>query len=87
MVRLTDRPDMTLDAYCGCKTTMQHATIFIWISTFNGKLLISQSQFFGTRKFTLREQKFRMNFDIELSSKVGKKAGNTHISQDGGKYW
>ena len=23
MVRLTDRPDMTLDVYCGCKTTMQ----------------------------------------------------------------
>ena len=23
MVRLTDRPDMTLDVYCGRKTTMQ----------------------------------------------------------------
>ena len=23
MVRLTDRPDMTLDVYCGCKTTIQ----------------------------------------------------------------
>ena len=23
MVRLTDRPDMTLDVYCGCKTTTQ----------------------------------------------------------------
>ena len=22
-----------------------------------------------------------------FQSKVGKKAGNTHISQDGGKYW
>ena len=22
-----------------------------------------------------------------ISDKVGKKAGNTHISQDGGKYW
>ena len=26
VVRLTDRPDMTLDVYHGCKTTMQHAT-------------------------------------------------------------
>ena len=24
VVRLTDRPDMTLDVYRGCKTTMQH---------------------------------------------------------------
>ena len=24
---------------------------------------------------------------IQDCSKVGKKAGNTHISQDGGKYW
>ena len=24
VVRLTDRPDMTLDVYPGCKTTMQH---------------------------------------------------------------
>ena len=24
MVRLTDHPDMTLDVYRGCKTTMQH---------------------------------------------------------------
>ena len=23
VVRLTDRPDMTLDVYCGCKTTTQ----------------------------------------------------------------
>ena len=23
MVRLTDGPDMTLDVYCGCKTTIQ----------------------------------------------------------------
>ena len=27
VVWLTDRPDMTVDVYCGCKTTMQqHAT-------------------------------------------------------------
>ena len=26
VVRLTDRPDMTLDAYRGRKTTLQHAT-------------------------------------------------------------
>ena len=28
VVRLTDRPDMTLDVYRGRKTTMQHATVF-----------------------------------------------------------
>ena len=27
MVRLTDRPDMTLDVYRGRKTTMQHASV------------------------------------------------------------
>ena len=26
VVRLTDRPDMTLDVYRGCKTTMQQLT-------------------------------------------------------------
>ena len=27
VVRLTDRPDMTLDVYHGCKTTIQHYII------------------------------------------------------------
>ena len=27
MVRLTDRPDMTLDVYCGRKTTIQCITM------------------------------------------------------------
>ena len=27
MVRLTDRPDMTLDVYRGRKTTMQHLNV------------------------------------------------------------
>ena len=31
------------------------------------QLLISQSKFSGTRKFTLRFQKFGMNFDFEIS--------------------
>ena len=36
VVRLTDRPDMTLDVYQGCKTTMQHGSkgvpaIEIWL--------------------------------------------------------
>ena len=26
VVRLTDRPDMTLDVYRGCKTTVQYST-------------------------------------------------------------
>ena len=33
VVRLTDRPDMTLDVYRGRKTTMQH-TFVIGISVF-----------------------------------------------------
>ena len=29
MVRLTDRPDMTLDVYRGRKTTMQQLSLFL----------------------------------------------------------
>ena len=32
VVRLTDRPDMTLDVYRGCKTTIQYNTIYIYSS-------------------------------------------------------
>ena len=32
VVRLTDRPDMTLDVYRGRKTTMQHVTYFETLS-------------------------------------------------------
>ena len=53
VVRLTDRPDMTLDVYRGRKTTIQQ--------------LISQSKFSGTRKFTLRYQWFGVKFDFEIS--------------------
>ena len=35
--------------------------------TYNLKLLVSQSKFSGTRKFTLRYQYFGMNFDFEIS--------------------
>ena len=34
VVRLTDRPDMTLDVYSGCKTTMQHHDLVILPCTF-----------------------------------------------------
>ena len=33
VVRLTDRPDMTLDVYCGRKRTIQHITKWILIFT------------------------------------------------------
>ena len=36
---------------------------------------------------THRQGKLYMPFRHFLAGKVGKKAGNTHISQDGGKYW
>ena len=32
VVRLTDRPDMTLDVYCGRKTTIQHEIHFLFFS-------------------------------------------------------
>ena len=35
VVRLTDRPDMTLDVYRGRKTTMQHAMQLLSFSFFN----------------------------------------------------
>ena len=31
VVRLTDRPDMTLDVYLGCKTTIQHQLAIVLI--------------------------------------------------------
>ena len=31
VVRLTDRPDMTLDVYRGCKTTMQLPCTSVWM--------------------------------------------------------
>ena len=31
MVRLTDRPDMTLDVYRGCKTTIQQIILHILV--------------------------------------------------------
>ena len=32
VVRLTDRPDMTLDVYRGRKTTMEHGVFHLFIS-------------------------------------------------------
>ena len=32
VVRLTDRPDMTLDVYCGCKTTIQQQQVWCSLS-------------------------------------------------------
>ena len=60
MVRLTDRPDMTLDVYRGRKTTIQYNTIQYNTIQYNSssylKLLAPQSKLTGTRKFTLRYQ-------------------------------
>ena len=35
VVRLTDRPDMTLDVYRGCKTTMQQLQQTTFINSFS----------------------------------------------------
>ena len=49
VVRLTDRPDMTLDVNRGRKTTMQHATACLIQSNLNG------SNTFGTMKICSRQ--------------------------------
>ena len=41
VVRLTDRPDMTLDVYRGRKTTMQQQQQLIWIIVGQGLIAIS----------------------------------------------
>ena len=40
VVRLTDRPDMTLDVYCGCKTTIQQQQQSMTTSAFLKQKLI-----------------------------------------------
>ena len=40
VVRLTDRPDMTLDVYHGRKTTMQQQLSSQWRSTLKGQNLL-----------------------------------------------
>ena len=45
-----------------------HFPIFVHIlNDVISKLLVSPSKFSGTRKFTLRYQKFELNFDFEIS--------------------
>ena len=58
VIRLTDCPDMTLNVYGGRKTTTQQQQQSQ--SKNSSKLLISQSKFSGTRKFTLRYQQFEI---------------------------
>ena len=45
VVRLTDRPDMTLDVYCGCKTTIQqqHNVIPCHCRTFSNVIKVMPS--------------------------------------------
>ena len=47
VVRLTDRPDMTLDVYRGRKTTMQQQQqqILIWLVTLTNLKVIVKYQF------------------------------------------
>ena len=42
VVRLTDRPDMTLDVYCGRKTTKQQTTNQKGANPKDNKLLIEE---------------------------------------------
>ena len=53
MVRLTDRPDMTLDVYRGCKTTMQQQFLYKMFSL--SKQSTMQQQFLY-KMFSLSKQ-------------------------------
>ena len=57
VLRLTDHPDMTLDVYRGCKTTMQQKANQIW-GTLKGKnfLPIFILYFNGANCVTSKEQ-------------------------------
>ena len=46
MVRLTDRPDMTLDVYRGRKTTIQPTNLYL-----KGKTVISKSKIYSLKLF------------------------------------
>ena len=47
VVRLTDRPDMTLDVYRGRKTTMQQKQQQLYYGHFHIKLEVQKMQFLG----------------------------------------
>ena len=66
VVRLTDRPDMTLDVYRGRKTTMQQATsVLIWLQISIARVLL-----FGNTEFSAQNNKVTI---LGLSSKKKKK--------------
>ena len=58
VVRLTDRPDMTLDVYRGRKTTMQQQILRVFLPTFaNNKYLNGYSD----------NRSVQENFDLKTS--------------------
>ena len=68
MVRLTDRPDMTLDVYRGRKTTMQqNATLSLSLS-----LSLSIKTYIATKGNSQ---------DTEESGKEGKRKGKQHSNE------
>ena len=62
VVRLTDRPDMTLDVYCGRKTTIQQpltgvvllvkTTFFTLVTMFNVLLMVGTEMVWETRELS-----------------------------------
>ena len=42
VVRLTDRPEMTLDVYCGRKTTQQHSNVKVTVMGVTSDFLYTQ---------------------------------------------
>ena len=53
MVRLTDRPDMTIDVYRGRKTTMQQQQLLIYCNFLIRHNLVNVSKYMGLCMFFL----------------------------------
>ena len=69
VIRLTDRPDMTIDVYRGSKTTTTH-TQSTPRAEVHLKLPRSKGKFSGSRKLTLRYQLFEISI-VEMERKTG----------------
>ena len=63
VVRLTDRPDMTLDVYCGRKTTIQQNQIITFSTIFGTPI-----KYEIVLKFVLFQRKYHLNFFLTVSN-------------------
>ena len=76
VVRLTDRPDMTLDVYCGRKTTMQqqHLKIINFLFGTNGKFIIFRCPNTSALYSTMHgyDRKNRICLNLEMLGLINK---------------